>query len=220
MTTATIARVPRTTSELAEYYESIYVQSEGDLARIPWADGHPCSAMVTWLDIVAPSLLRCGSRVAVVGCGLGDDARELLRRGYDVTAFDVSSTAIRMAKELDPDHAGCYHRECLFETPARWHHRFDLVVEINTIQSLCPAVQSKAVGAIGRLASMRGSLLVICRASELPVREEDGPPWALTQQQLCEYAAAAGFEPDGSIDVFEDDETPPVIRMRALFRRS
>ena len=56
-------------------FEAIYATAGGDASRIPWSDGIPNPALVTWLDTVGPSLVRCGARVAVVGCGLGEDAR-------------------------------------------------------------------------------------------------------------------------------------------------
>jgi SAM-dependent methyltransferase len=219
MTTATSLPLPAAPADLADYFESVYTHAEGDASRIPWADGRPCPALVTWLDFVAPSLIRCGARVAVVGCGLGEDARELIRRGYDVTAFDISNAAVRWARELDAEHGGAYHRADLFSLPPRWVHRFDLVVEISTIQSMPPTLHAKAVHAMGQLVGMRGLLLVIGRAGAEPSRIEDGPPWPMTRQQLCDFAALAGFEPDGQVDVFDDDEAPPVRRMRALFHR-
>lgn len=201
-------------------FEAIYARAEGDPSRIPWADLRPSPALVTWLDFIAPSLVRCGSRVVVVGCGLGDDARELVRRGYDVTAFDISETAVNWARQLDPDHAGCYHRADLFDLPSRWHHRFDLVVEINTIQSLAPPLHASALMSLSRLVSMRGWLLVIARHAEAEGLEREGPPWPIHDGKLRSMATACGLEPDGPFDIFEDDETPPVRRMRALFRRT
>lgn len=36
------------------------------------------------------------ARAVVIGCGLGDDAEYLASMGYEVTAFDISPTAIAM----------------------------------------------------------------------------------------------------------------------------
>jgi len=107
-------------SELARF-EAIYIQAEqaGDSTLIPWDHDRPNPSLVEWLDTAAHGLLRCGSRVAVVGCGRGHDARELLRRGFEVTAFDCSESAIRQAKALDPEHATCYFRADLLNPPAR-----------------------------------------------------------------------------------------------------
>lgn len=216
MATSTLSHLP----PFAERFESVYAEAQGDPSRIPWAHLRPNPALVNWLNAVAPSLIRCGARVLVVGCGLGDDARELLRRGYDVTAFDCSATAIEWARQRDPEHAHYYVQADLFQPQPRWRHRFDLVVEINTIQSLPPDLQPGAMSAIADLASPRGYVLAICRAATTQaVAPEDGPPWPLTEAQLLEYAALAGLKPVEPVSVFEDDQTPPVMRMRALFSR-
>ena len=41
-----------------------------------------------------------GSRVVEIGCGNGFNPCYLFQEGYDVTAFDVSSTAINQARDL------------------------------------------------------------------------------------------------------------------------
>lgn len=202
-----------------EYFESIYAEAHGDASRIRWADQRPHPALVTWLNAVAPSLVRCGSRVCCVGCGLGDDARELMRRGYDVTAFDCSPTAVEWAQSLDHENARCYAQADLFQLPVRWRHRFDLVVEINTIQSLSPDLHLAATSAIADLVSPKGHLLVICRGTETQASSDDGPPWPLTQHQLIEAAAMANLRPVEPVTAFMDDEDPPVLRMRGLFKR-
>jgi hypothetical protein len=68
------------------------------------------------------------------------------------------------------------------------------------------------------LLSPHGYLLVVCRAAEGPVPLDSGPPWALTERDLKAAAAAADLRAE-SIAVFLDNETPPVRRMRGLFRR-
>ena len=216
-TSSTTFAPPQTT---VEYFESLYADAHGDASRLSWADGRPNPALVNWLNAVAPSLVRCGSRVAVVGCGLGDDARELMNRGYEVTAFDCSHTAVEWARRNDPINAHCYFQTDLFNPPARWRHRFDLVVEINTIHSLSPDLHARAITSITNLLTPNGHLLVICRGVEEPAGAEDGPPWALTEVELLEAAAVAGLAPSESICAFDDEETPPVRRMRALFHRA
>ncbi|MFO0873988.1 MAG: class I SAM-dependent methyltransferase [Phycisphaerales bacterium] len=201
-------------------FESAYAEAEAtnDLSKVPWEDGRPNPALVAWLDHAAPAVVRCGARVAVVGCGLGHDARELMRRGYDVTAFDVSPSAVRWAKRIDPENANCYFRANVLEPPPRWLHRFDLVVEVYTIQSLPPETRPAMMEAIARLVGMNGSMLVVCRAADEPVRRDDGPPWALTSAELLELATGAGLQSDG-IESFVDDERPPRRRLRGLFHR-
>ena len=202
------------------HFESIYAAAAGDAAQIKWSDGRPHPALVTWLNAIAPSITRCGARVAVVGCGLGEDAREVMRRGYDVTAFDCSATAIEWAQRLDPENRRAYHVADLFDPPAKWRHRFDLVVEINTIQALEPSRRDDTVRAITELVAPHGALLVICRHATKDTNVTNGPPWPLTEDALCHAMHEAGFEADGRIDVFLDDELPPVARMRGVFRHA
>ncbi len=202
-------------------YEAIYAQADGRTDRVPWEDGCAHPALVSWLNVVAPSLIRCGSRVAVVGCGLGDDARELIKRGYDVTAFDCSETAIAWARQIDPENAHCYQCADLFDPDPHWRHRFDLVVEVHTLQSLTPASQSIGLSAIAELMSPHGHLLVIAHGAPEPVDLEDGPPWPLTERNLRDAATSAGLASEGGITSFVDDGVePPVHRIRALFRRA
>ena len=211
-----------TTQPLAtsvDYFESIYADAQGDASRIPWEDGHASDALINWLNTVAPSLVRCGARVAVVGCGLGDDARALIHRGYEVTAFDCSDTAVHWAQSLDPTNAGLYVRANLFDLPPRWHHRFDLVVEVNNLQSLTTDLRQEAATALANLLTPHGRLLVICRAAETPAEFVDGPPWPLTESELLDATALAGLVPDSPLSSFCDNDDPAVLQLRAVFRR-
>ena len=274
-TTMPLTEAPQVGADF-DFFEQIYVEAGGDRALVPWADEEAHPALVSWLNAVAPGLVRCGCRVAVVGCGLGEDARELMRRGYEVTAFDNSATAVAWARSLDTRNSECYHQEDLFALPGRWRHRFDLVVEINTIQALDPARRTETLAAMRELLSPHGFLLVICRGAEESVvgdaeldtrlrgyngvgegklpsatggpqrtqrgegevvgiasldppygaivgergeLKADGPPWALTEEELGGHAAEAGLVMEGELSSFWDEEEPAVLRMRGLFRR-
>ena len=72
-------------------FENIYAQAGDDLSEIPWATLRPMPELVTWLDRQAPA---AGQTALVVACGLGDDAEEVSRRGFRVTAFDLVPAAI------------------------------------------------------------------------------------------------------------------------------
>lgn len=211
--------VPVPETELARF-EELYAEVErtGDRSVIPWDHDRPNPALTEWLDAEAPGVVRCGSRVVVVGCGRGHDARELLRRGYDVTAFDCSESAIRLAKTLDPEHAACYFRASLFDLPVRWIHRFELVVEIHTLQSLRPVHRPAVMDGLARLVGTRGRLLAISHLAVEPAREESGPPWALTESELREIAEAAGLR------IVEwrgfESGSPARRRVRALLERA
>lgn len=204
----------------ASSFETVYADAAGDATCIPWDAGRASPSLVNWLNAVAPSLVRCGARVAVVGCGLGHDARALINRGYEVTAFDCSPSAIEWAQRLDPAHAHCYVEADLFEPPSRWRHRFDLVVENETIGALPAELHASAFAAITELLAQHGHLLVIAQGRDEAAGDDDG----LTERDLLEAAAVAGLAPIGApgsqVASFLDDEEPPVRRLRALFRRA
>lgn len=199
-------------------FDAMYEAAAGDPSRIPWADERPNPALVNWLNAVAPSLVRCGGRVAIVGCGLGHDAREVMRRGYDVVAFDISPTAIAWAQRLDPEHAESYVAADLFNSPSRWRHRFDLVVDVYTVQSLPPSQHTGAIAELGHLVARHGHLLMIARAIDEHAPDAEGPPWPLRESAVRSATTDAGLAVD-RIDVFPDDESPPKLRLRGLFRR-
>ena len=115
---------------------------------------------------------------------------------------------------LFTDHAN------LFDVPPRWHHRFDLVVEVNNLQSLTTDLRQEAAIALANLLTPHGRLLVICRAAETPAEFVDGPPWPPTESELLEATALAGLVPDSPLSSFSDDEDPAVLQLRAVFRRA
>jgi 2-polyprenyl-3-methyl-5-hydroxy-6-metoxy-1,4-benzoquinol methylase len=123
-----------------------------------------------------------------VACGLGDDAEELARRGYRVTAFDIAPTAIRLCHERFPDSPVDYLVADVLALPAAWRRAFVLVVEIATVQSLAPDQQRAGTAAIADTVAPGGSLfmhaLVRREWEERPTR-----PYPVTPAALAEYVA-------------------------------
>ena len=215
------ATSPVTTSAPTEpaWFESMYRSAAGQFAQLPWPTGSPCGAMVNWLNAVAPAAVRCGARVCVIGCGLGDDARELLRRGYEVTAFDCCSTAVQEARQQDAANASSYVQADILHPPARWRHRFDLVVEVNNLCWWTPDMRLAAISAAADLLAMHGRLLVISPACEFSA-DADEPPWPLTEVELLEATALAGLVPAEPISVFSSDDSTSQLQLRGTFRRA
>lgn len=65
---------------------------EGDT---PWEDGEPSDMM----QDLFTAYVAVGSTVFEIGCGTGVNALQLSAMGYDVTASDVSTEAVRMTLE-------------------------------------------------------------------------------------------------------------------------
>lgn len=219
-TGATRAPAAAAIDSAVAFYEHLYTEADGDAARIPWSDGQAHPALVRWLDVVAPGLVRCGGRIVVPACGFGADAREVARRGYEVLGFDAAPTAVQWARRLDTEDSVSWVEADLFDLPARWRHRFDLAVEVNTVQALAPERRVDVLTAMADLLAPHGHLLAIGRAAvggESPDRQ--GPPWPVDVDELVRVARDAGLEPEGDVHCFALDDQPTHHCFRGLFRR-
>jgi len=149
----------------------------------------PHPYVIDWLD--APVVAPPGRRAVVVGCGLGDDAVELARRGFEVTAFDVSETAVRWAAERFPDAEVDWRVADLLDLPDGLTGAFDLVVEVRTVQSLPGVVRDAAMQAVASLARAGGVVLAVTLlAVDAEVaRAWSGPPWVQAPSELAAYRA-------------------------------
>ena len=196
------------------WFEHLYQQAGGEAAIISWADMQPNPNLLEWLD---QSGARGPGLALKVGSGLGDDAEELARRGFETTAFDISETAINWSRKRFPNSAVNYIVADLFSPPADWLGKFDFVLEAYTLQVLPPELRAEAARCISSFLAPGGLLLLIARLRE-PNEPEGKMPWPLTQDEL------SLFEEQGlkqlSFEDYSDDEYPPVRRFRAVYQRS
>jgi SAM-dependent methyltransferase len=200
-------------------FEEIYARAGDDLASVPWARLAPHPLLVMWLDSPAVCAPRppVGGEALVVGCGLGDDAEELARRGYAVTAFDVSPTAIARCRERFGRSLVCYQVADVLNLPGDWRGRFGLVVEINTIQSLPRADRPAAIATVAGTVARSGLLFVRCRAGGED--EPDGPqrPWPVRRSELSGFTAAGLTQ----VDLIDDAPLPAAFPfLRVIYQRS
>ncbi len=196
------------------WFEALYAKAEGDSSVIPWADLAPNPLLVEWLD--AHGVDGRGKSALKIGCGLGDDAEELARRGFDTTAFDISRTAIAWCRKRFPRSWVNYLAGDLFHAPDELKKSFDFVLEAYTLQVLPPDMRMAAIRAISRFVGPGGQLLVIARGRDLG-EDEGKMPWPLTLPELNEFETQ-GLRKISSED-FMDREDPPVRRFRIVYER-
>jgi SAM-dependent methyltransferase len=196
----------------AAIFHQMYRAAAGGGPGLPWDRDGPHPLLEPW----AGDLDGAGRRALVVGSGLGTDAEFIAGRGFAVAGFDVSPTAIEMARARFPQSAVDYRVANLFELPGEWTRAFDLVVEIYTVQSMPIALHEPAAASIARTVAAGGTLLVIATGRRDPAVVPDGPPWPLTRTEV-EAFAADGLEAE-RIEVVDAGEPDPP-RWRATFRR-
>jgi SAM-dependent methyltransferase len=197
------------------WFEALYAEAAGETAAIPWADLRANVHLVEWLDREAFS--GAARRALVAGCGLGDDAELLRERGFDVTAFDVSPTAVAWCRRRFPNSSVRYETADLLEVPAPWRRVFDLVVEIYTLQVLPAELRPAAMTALADCVRPGGRLLVVCRGRG-PGDDPGQMPWKLLAEELS-AVERAGLSRGGFEDFDDHHESPPVRRFRASFAR-
>jgi len=195
------------------WFEPLYAQAQGDATLVPWAKSMAHPYLQEWLQQHPQPQYR--SKAVVIGCGLGDDAEALQAHGYQVTAFDVSPTAIAWCDQRFPDSAVDYQVADLLNLDPTWNQTFDLVYDCRNIQALPIRIRPQVVGAIAPLASTTGLILIITRI-RADVTECDGPPWPLSPQELAEFAAYGLQETDRT--TFRESETVNQARITYQFR--
>jgi SAM-dependent methyltransferase len=204
-----LARDYRERGDELNWFEALYAGAKQDAEHIPWADLAVNPLLADWLEREKPD--GAGTRAVVIGCGLGDDAEALARRGYDVTAFDISSSAIAWCRKRWPETRVHYVAADLFNPPDGW--RFDFVLESYTVQALSLSLRSRAIAAVARLVAPGGKLLVIGRLAEADEPRER-MPWPLTRAELAEFERAGLHS--SQFEVVMDEGTR---RFRALYER-
>jgi SAM-dependent methyltransferase len=196
------------------WFERLYDEAAGNSEVVPWADMCPNPIFLSWAE-------RCdlhggGRRAADIGCGLGDNAEELARRGFEVVAFDVSKTAIDWCRRRFPQSRVEYEVADLLSLPLAWQRAMGFVLETYTVQVLQGEARRRAIDCIAGLVARGGPLLVLARG-----RDEGEPegqmPWPLLRSELDGFKSA-GLE-EVSFEDFYDDESPPVRRFRVEYRR-
>jgi SAM-dependent methyltransferase len=211
-----LARESLERGDAVGWFENLYSAAAGNASVVPWADLKPNPNLLDWLDTQAAAIGH--PRALIVGCGLGDDAEALAERGYRVTAFDVSSTAIDWCRRRFQRSPVDYAVADALALPEAWHHSFDLIVEIYTLQVLPPELRPTAIEQLAACLAPGGTLLVIARARD-EADDRGTMPWPLTPGELDRFTAH-GLRETAFADFQDTSEAPPVRRFRAEYVRS
>jgi len=171
----------------SNWFEPLYADSDTNGEGVPWANMETHPSFGSWLT--KNSLEGDGKSALVVGCGMGDDAIELEALGFQVTAFDVSETAIKFCKERFPQSKVEFVPADLLENQSQWQQKFDFVLEIFTVQALPPKYEKELIQNISDFVSPDGQILVIAEVGKEERSFDSGPPWLLTSRHIDSFVA-------------------------------
>jgi SAM-dependent methyltransferase len=217
-----LARAAVEAGRPTRWFEALYAEASGDASRVPWADLAPNASLAGWTE--RPGALAGVRTACVVGCGLGDDAEHLAARGVEVTAFDVSPTAIAWAKRVHPRTRVRYEVADLFALPSSWGGAFDLVVEVYTLQALPSRVRREAADAVVSLVAPEGRLFLYTRVRDdgpaAPPLDERaaGPPWPLGRREVEDLFGALRVE-EPLVEIADPDDAS-IVRAHGVRRRA
>jgi len=200
--------------DITGWFEKIYSGAKGDHRAVFWADLAPNPYLVEWLK---DHPVQGNKKAIAIGCGVGDDAEALSASGYEVTAFDISSSAIDLCLNRYPGSRVAYQVADLFDYPNVWTESFDIVYECNTIQVLPGKYRVIARDAMISLMVPGGRILVSCRSRNLGEQEDD-IPLPLDRHEIDGFVRAGLREQ--SFLAYLDDQKPPVPHYFACYQKS
>ncbi|MGB0507777.1 MAG: class I SAM-dependent methyltransferase [Pikeienuella sp.] len=183
-----------------DFYSDGNIKGEG----ISWANMATHPSFARWLT--ANPLDGAGKNALVVGCGMGDDAIELEQRGFTVTAFDISETAISYCKTRFPQSQVNFLQADLLAGQPQWHQKFDFVLEIFTVQALPPKYEQELIQNISHFVTPGGQLFVVTEVRSGERTFENGPPWVLNQSYFDNFRSCGLTVTENTVEVADIGE--------------
>lgn len=197
------------------WFDSIYKNVDGDYTKVFWADLEASPYLVSWLQ--NNPIDKRDKKACVIGCGVGDDAEALSSFGFEVTAFDISPSAIELCKNRYKNTRVKYIVADLFDYPKEWFEAFDVIYECNTIQVLPGDYRRKARVNMSALLKKDGYILVSCR-SRKEGEKEDAVPLPLTRSEINEFVNSDKLK-EISFLAYDDNQTPSVPHFFAVYKK-
>ena len=194
-----------------DFFENIYKESKGNEENIPWAEMQTDKFLQEYLE------MNLGEgKAIVIGCGLGDDAYALEEAGFEVTAIDISETAVNWAKERYDYCDINFQVQDIFNLPKEMLGEYNFIFESRTIQSLPLEYRNKIIQAISSLMAPDAKALVIANGKQ-EGEKFDGPPWPLEYNELRLFENHGCKELEFSI--FEAEDKISRLKFRALYQQ-
>lgn len=172
----------------AESWDNRYHQNQDR-----WDLGCPAPPLI---NLLASSQAPKPGRMAVLGCGKGQDAMLFSTAGFEVIGFDFARTAIAHAQSTAQARALTTQFLCrdIFELEAEFPKSFDYVLEHNCFCTIAPTLRSRYVEVVKSLLRPQGKLIGLFFTQ----RRSEEPPFGLKAQAILDL-----FTPDFDIILFK-----------------
>jgi methyl halide transferase len=193
----------------AEAWEQKYQDSQER-----WNLGCPAPPFINLL--VSDKVPKPG-RMAVLGCGSGQDALLFSMAGFDVMGFDFAPSAINRAstvakaRELNAQ----FLQRNIFDLKTEFSHSFDYVLEHTCFCAINPTDRSQYVQVVRNLLRPHGQLIALFYTHSC----SGGPPFGVRPQEIQDeftpYFDTILFKPaKDSIDRRQGEEYLAIFQVR------
>jgi len=171
---------------LSAGWEARYQETPAE--NLPWFHAGLDADIASALD----ALKLTGGRLLDLGCGPGTQAVALATRGFDVTASDISETALASARKLAEENSAgiTFHADDILHS--RLAGPFDIIIDRGIFHCFPePGDQQAYLETVRRLLRPGGLLLLKCFHKD--ETSEMGPPGRYDEEDIRSFFAG-GFE--------------------------
>lgn len=135
--------------------------------KLQWASDAPS-------PIVSQVMERFGistdAQILELGCGEGRDARFLLRRGYRVTATDISTAAVDYCRRENPEFAEHFYvLDCV---AGEWAEKYDFIYAVAVIHMLVEDAHRAALYRFIREHLTENGIALVCTMGDGAVERQ------------------------------------------------
>jgi methyl halide transferase len=181
-----------------------------------WDLGCPAPPLINLLN--SPQAPKPG-RIAVLGCGTGQDAMLFSTKGFDVVAFDFAPTAIQRAAATAQTRGLTtqFYQRNIFALEAPFQQSFDYVLEHSCFCAIDPSLRSQYVQVVKDLLKPNGQLIALFYTH----RTTSGQPFGAKPQEILDcfepYFDRIMFKPaQDSIDRHRGKEHLAIFQRRSV----
>lgn len=159
-------------------------------------------------------------KVLDLGTGPGTQALALAQRGFEVTATDVSATALEQARQLAHEEKAAVRFVLDDILATSLDETFDLVVDRGIFHIFPPAARPRYLESLKRLLRPGGNLLLKCFS--IKETREEGPPGRYSAEEIKDIFGADFDIVEIRESTFErpGDDQPPKALFCVLRRKS
>ncbi len=137
-----------------------------------------------FINLLASAIAPPPGRIAVLGCGKGQDALLFSTAGFEVIGFDFAPSAINHATNLAQERAlnAQFLQRDIFDLTAEFPQNFDYVLEHTCFCAIDPTLRTSYVQLVKKLLRSQGQLIALFYTHQ----RSGGPPFGIKPSAILD----------------------------------